>query len=197
MKIKDIPKYEKLYAAREDGEIISKERIVHGKGERIQRARILKSKISKHHGYKEVTLCNGFGGKKSFRVHRLIALAFLDNPNNYPAVNHIDGNKLNNAVNNLEWCTTKHNNLHSFRVLKRKASKPNLGKFGRESSNNKAIIQYDKNGVFVAEYETIREAGKKLNISDSHISSVAKGKRKTCAGFIWKYKIKEEVINEQ
>lgn len=63
-------------------------------------------------GYKQVTLAIDKKPKR-FRVHRLVALLFIPNPNNYPCVNHIDGNKMNNCVSNLEWCTYAENNYHA------------------------------------------------------------------------------------
>lgn len=69
-----------------------------------------------NHGYNRVNLSLN-GKAKKFRVHRLVAQAFIDNPLNKPFVNHIDGNKLNNHVSNLEWCTASENEHHSYSVL--------------------------------------------------------------------------------
>lgn len=69
-------------------------------------------------GYHNVTLSNGIA-KKSTGVHRLVAQAFIPNPDNKPSVNHIDGNKINNSVGNLEWCTQAENLSHAFQVLGR------------------------------------------------------------------------------
>lgn len=69
-----------------------------------------------NHGYHRVNLSVN-GVAKKFRVHRLVAQAFIENPLNKPYVNHIDGNKLNNHVSNLEWCTASENEHHSYRVL--------------------------------------------------------------------------------
>lgn len=68
----------------------------------------------KNGGYKYMNLWRSGRGVKHY-VHRLVAMAFLDNPNNYPQVNHIDGNRGNNNLSNLEWCTCQHNNLEAFR----------------------------------------------------------------------------------
>lgn len=68
--------------------------------------------------YKKVTLCDPILGPKDFRIHRLLAEAFIPNPNNYPVVNHIDGNKLNNQLDNLEWCTQQENIIKHHRSSK-------------------------------------------------------------------------------
>ena len=77
------------------------------------------SKILKQHlvpkGYLNVTLCKE-GGIKKFSIHRLVATAFISNPNNLPQVNHIDGNKQNNNVGNLEWCTPSENIRHAVKI---------------------------------------------------------------------------------
>lgn len=77
---------------------------------------LVELKLDTDRGYKRATLC--FNGKaKKYSVHRLVAEAFIPNPNNYPIVNHIDGNPSNNHVSNLEWCTFSHNERHSYKAL--------------------------------------------------------------------------------
>lgn len=94
------------------------------------RNRMLKAKITKF-GYKEVCLSNQENGKRNVKyisVHRLVAKAFVSNPNKLPQVNHIDGDKLNNQISNLEWCTSKQNIQHAWALGLSKPSRPNLGK---------------------------------------------------------------------
>lgn len=99
---KYIDNYGNDYKISNDGMIIS-----------LKRKNVKLMKLSTHHtGYKVVSL-NFNGVEKSYRVHRLVAETFIPNPNNFPVVNHIDGNKQNNAVSNLEWCTVKENSLHA------------------------------------------------------------------------------------
>lgn len=108
-------------------------------------------------------------------VHRLVALAFIPNPNNLPQINHKDENPHNNCVENLEWCTCEYN-LHYGTRVERCAE-------GRKI----AIIQESKTGDFIARYSSIKEAETLTSVCHTHISSVAKGKRKYAGGFVWKY----------
>ena len=117
---KDIKGYEGCYQVSNLGRIKSLDRMTNNQyGEYFMKGRILKNSIIKDKGYCRVSLNNG-NGKISTRVHRLVAEAFIPNPENKPEVNHKDGNKLNNCVSNLEWCTNKENIEHSIRTgLKR------------------------------------------------------------------------------
>lgn len=110
---KDIKDYEGLYQVSNLGRVRSLDKIVirtDGKN-RHQKGKILKLQISKY-GYNVITLWNN-NVSKQFKVHRLVAMAFIPNPNNLPQVNHIDEDKLNNKIDNLEWCTALENNRHS------------------------------------------------------------------------------------
>ena len=92
------------------------------------------------------------GKRKDFKGHRLVAEYFIDNPNNYPIVNHIDGNKANNHIENLEWCTHSQNNIHAY-------------KNGLNRSKKK---QCTINGI---DYESITEAANQLGVSRATIQS--------------------------
>ena len=124
---------------------------------------------------------------KWFLVHRLVAEAFIPNPKNKPQVNHIDGNKLNNKVDNLEWVTPSENQIHSYQVLKNIPSMKNH--FGSNHVAAKSIYQFDTNNKFIKKWNSIIEVTKTLNICACNITDCAKGNRKTAGGFIWKYTI--------
>jgi len=120
-------------------------------------------------GYIRVYILN-----KTFTLHRLVALAFIENTENKQQVNHIDGNKLNNSINNLEFVTNKENQTHKFQI-------------GLGNNYTRKIGQYDLQENIVKEFSSIISAAKELKTSTSNIKGVLYKKRKTAVGFIWKY----------
>jgi len=96
----------------------------YGRIKNIKNGRILKPCVN-HNGYYSYVFCQN-GIKKGFRIHRLVAIYHVPNPNNLPYVNHIDGDKLNNNANNLEWCTAKYNDTHARENNLKKQNKPIL-----------------------------------------------------------------------
>lgn len=141
--------------------------------------RILKYGKTKD-GYLLVALSKN-RNRKTFLVHRLVALAFILNPENLPCVNHKDENKENNHVDNLEFCTYSFNINYGTR--NKKASKTMInGKLA------KPILQFSLESEFIREWESINEIQRQLDISKGNISSCCNFKRKTCGGFIWRYK---------
>lgn len=136
--------------------------------------RLLKGVDNK--GYVRVSLSNEYG-KKLFLVHRLVAQAFIPNPNNFPQINHKDENPSNNSVENLEWCDSKYNLNYGNR--RRKAI----------VSTQKPISQYSVSGEFIKNWDSTTTAAQVLNADKSGICNCLKGNRKTAYGYIWKYKI--------
>lgn len=134
-------------------------------------------------GYLYVSLSKN-GKVKKFSVHRLVANAFLPKNSNALEVNHLDENKKNNCVSNLEWTTHKKNlnyGTHNSRMARTKISQK-LGK---------PVIQFDKNGNYLKRWNSAQECGRN-GFNYRHVSECCKHKRKTHAGFIWKYE--SEVI---
>ena len=132
-------------------------------------------------GYLYVTLSKD-GKVKTCRINRLVAQAFLENPNNLPEVNHKDENKYNNCVENLEYCSRSYN-VNYGTGIKRSAEK-----------HRKPVYSIDKESGLITYWESIREAGKVLGIDSSHITACCKGKLKSAGGFYWHYSESEEVM---
>lgn len=110
--------------------------------------------------------------KKGLKAHRLVAEAFLPNPLNKREVNHIDGDKHNNRLDNLEWATSSENQLHSFYTL----GKQLVG-----------VLQCARDGKLIKRWRSIKEASVTLGIDAPSISNACRGNRKTAGGYVWKY----------
>lgn len=141
-------------------------------------------------GHLQVVLSKD-GHSKMFLVHRLVAFAFIPNPQNLPIINHIDENPSNNSVDNLEWCTRKYNcNYGNARVHNSKTHINNI--------NLSAPVICLKNGCVVAEYPSMWEAQRQTGALQQNIMKCCQGLRHTAAGFSWQYKYgrkKPECIN--
>jgi hypothetical protein len=137
-------------------------------------------------GYLRVALCKN---KNIIHkgIHRLVAEAFIPNPENKPQVNHIDGDKTNNCVSNLEWVTASENTLHSFRVLGKSPQKYWAGKRGRQHPLSKTVQQI-KDGIIIAEFLGTYEAQENTGVRRKDISACCCGAQKTAGGYQWKYK---------
>lgn len=182
---KDIKNFEGLYQVSNLGNVKSMN-YNHTKKEKV----LIPQK--QNNGYLTVQL-----GEKIKSIHRIVAETFIPNLYNKPQVNHIDGNKHNNNVNNLEWCTPSENMIHAIKnnmirmntEAKIKAIKLNIAK--ATEKNKIKILQYSKNGEYIRKYNSIIEASKLTNSNATHISLCAKGKQKSCNGYIWKYLIEK------
>ena len=149
--------------------------------------KIMNIKINRH-GYCTVYLTKN-GILKTLTVHRLVAKAFIPNINNKPQVNHIDGNKANNRVENLEWCTNSENQIHAYK----NGLNIHSGKSGRLK---KKVCQIDlKTGKIINIFNSIAEARRSLGVSKDNISQVCNGKRHKCLGYGWKYFEEGDVVN--
>lgn len=157
------------------------------------------------------------GARTNFQVHRLVALTYIPNPNNYPQVNHIDENKENNSIENLEWCTAKYNLTYGDRITKamskrkendpnglsyvqametRRKSNPNNECFKQTTKTRslkgcvnaeKKIAQYTLDGELIGVYDSIAQAAALTKCSKGCICECAKRKKETHKGYIWKY----------
>lgn len=134
-------------------------------------------------GYLNVTLHKN-GKQKVFLVHRLVAEAFIPNPNGYKEINHKDEDKTNNLVENLEWCDRFFNINYGNRTELVK------NKLTNRKDKSKPVFQYDLNGNFIKEWPSIKEIVRQLNYNKSCISFCCRNFRniKTAYGYIWKYK---------
>lgn len=131
-----------------------------------------KNAIEQRGKYLGVTLYN-HGERKSFSVHRLVAEAFISNPEGLPHVNHKDGIKDNNAASNLEWCTHQQNTQHRWDKL--------------ENDPHGSVKQYSKDGTFIRCFASPREASKSLGIERGSIVRCAKGEGSIAGGFVWRF----------
>ena len=148
--------------------------------------RILRKAIGKR-GYYVVLLKNKNKAYTKY-IHRLIAETFIHNFYDKKLINHKDGNKLNNSIDNLEWCTPKENLYHAVKTGLRNPFYMK-GKLGEKSNSKKIIYQYDLEGNFIKEWNGAREVCRELNFkSPGKINYCCRGKQKSSKGFIWKYK---------
>lgn len=160
------------YAISNLGRVKSLERYIISNGRKVFfKSKILKPYIS-NAGYLGVVLWSN-GRSRYFHIHRLVAKYFLDNPNCYKCINHIDENKLNNRYDNLEWCDIKYNNIYSSYRAK-------------YNCYPIAVDKLDKNGVVLESYKTIKEASLKNNIDRRGISFCIEGRQKTAGGYCWR-----------
>lgn len=141
--------------------------------ERVIRGRIIKPHRSR--GYLRVNLSHGKRVISKYSVHRLVATAFLQNPQNLPEVNHKNEIKNDNRVENLEWCSSKYNNNYGTRIEK------------VSITNGKKVLQIDKNGKTLAVFNSIHEAAKFMGKSFGNIWFCCVGKRNTAYGYRWRY----------
>lgn len=123
----------------------------------------------KENGYLQVTLYDKISKKSEKKyVHRLVAQAFIPNPNNLPCVNHIDGNKQNNRVDNLEWCSYKQNMEHAVKTGLYKKY------YGKDNKQSKVYVELDENYNFIREIVGTRQAGRENGFSREKVTRVAR-----------------------
>ena len=174
---KDVLGYEGVYQVSNYGRVKRigdySNQVTHWESEKILKP------CAKDNGYLIVGLSLHNRIKNKY-VHRLVAEAFIPNTENKDTVNHIDLDRTNNNVSNLEWASYKENNAHAIKKMYERGDNKRNGK------KSKAVLQYDLKGNFIKEFPSIREVYRETGIYS--IEKVCKGQRKTAGGFIWKYK---------
>ena len=189
----DIKGYDGRYKIGNKGTIIGLSR---SKDNRYNNKQWILKQYENKNGYMYVTLQKD-KKRKTIKVHRLVAEHFIENPNNYPCVNHIDSNRKNNDVSNLEWVTHKQNmehavknhrfdNMAKLNSERMKGNKLNGYIYANEITKKK-IIQCDLDDNFIKEYESISEASRQTGINIMSISCCANKKRKSGGGYLWHF----------
>ena len=177
----DIKGFEGKYQISNYGKVLSTPRATTKGGIRALR--------NSANGYYNIKL-----GDKSYYVHRLVAQAFIPNPNNFPEVNHKDETRTNNRVDNLEWCTRKYN-AHYGTAQKRQTenrvymalSIEHKEKISKQLRNKNPVLRLSLNGELVKKYDCVFDAAKDIGKSTSNIHRCANGGSKTAYGHVWKW----------
>jgi hypothetical protein len=178
-KWKKISGLENFYEVSNKGRIRSLDRKL--KDGRFWKGRIMKTPLSA--GYPSVSLRTPENNYLNQRVHRLVAQEFLIKIKNKTLVNHIDGNKLNNCVENLEWCNSKENSIHAFKTG---LTVNNIKK--AHKINKKQIVQLSHNLEFIKIHNSAKDAANEIGIAPQGITRAARGERKSAGGYKWIYK---------
>ncbi len=179
---REVDGFEGYYEVSDTGEVRSVDRYVkntrgrHAGIERFLHGAIMRQTLNTCNngsgGYYVVNLHKN-GMSSVIPVHSIIAKAFIPNPDNMPTVNHIDGNKQNNEISNLEWVSYSDNNTHALRL-------------GLRSPRGCRVSQYSKDGVFLREYKSVSEAARISGVSRGMISHCINGRLKHASSFVWK-----------
>lgn len=176
---RDIKGYEQLYQVSNLGRIKSLERI-------DCRGRLVKERIMKptvlNTGYLQICLSKDCEQNR-YTIHRLVAEAFIPNPDRLTEVNHKDEDKSNNCVENLEFCDHSYNMNYGTGIQRRSKSLIN------HPSYSKTVYQYTLDGEFVAEYPSVSEAARQLDCDMGCICHCCNGRQKTAYGYKWSYKL--------
>lgn len=184
---KDIEGYEGYYQVSNLGRVKSLDRQIHMKNGKNMLVSGTIMALQINQGYLTVRLRLG-NTRKNVRVHRLVATAFIPNPNNLPEVNHIDENKQNNSVDNLEWCTHKYNSNFGTKNIRSnitKSKNPNLREICKSNGMKiaKKVICTTTGEI----YESIRCAARSTGLDRSCIYRVCSGKLKSTHGYVFMY----------
>ena len=166
---KDIEGYEGLYQVSNLGKVRSLNY------NRTGKTRLLRPNPNENR-YLKVSLCKN-GKAKTYKVHRLVAQAFIPNPDGFPEINHIDEDQQNNRVDNLEWCDHIYNSNHGTRNKRISSTKLN------DQQKSKRVRCVETGEVYPSQSEAARQTG----MNRSNIAQVCRGERKTVGGFHWEF----------
>lgn len=176
-----VPGFEGLYEISNHSNIRSLDRItVSSKGVNRKFKGITRARTLYNNGYYAARICKNGTVKTAF-IHRLMAEIFIPNPENKPQVNHINGVKTDNRIENLEWVTCQENIQHAY------DTGLTILPTGSDHHHAKPVLQFDKSYNLIKRYCSVTEAGKELGILRRGIYGVCSGDFKSAGGFIWKY----------
>jgi len=182
---KDIPGYKGLYQISNLGRIKSLNISIRRYNGIQQRDSQILKPLPLRNKYLRIVLVNN-GQKKQYLIHRLVAMAFIPNPDNKPCIDHKDGNRANNNVDNLCWVTHKENSNNPL-TLKR-LSESQKGKARKHKNGHSKPVYMIKDNVIIKQFESMQQAAAYINVKrNSNIADCCNGKRLTAYGYNWKF----------
>lgn len=197
---KPVVGYEGLYEVSNLGNVKSLDRVVKNLSGDYIKSGAIKKQSSRPRGYRVVTLTKN-GNSKRLSVHRLVAMAFISNPYNYPEVDHIDRDPSNNIVENLRWCSHEDNmnNENSIQYMKNCMDKKEYSVLGLAAKTAKGSVsapkplhQYTKDGQYITSYKSHNEASRITGIERAAIEGVLDKIQYSAGGFMWSSKLRDD-----
>jgi len=185
----DIIGYEGLYMISNMGRVKSLPKRWAAVGGRVihRKEKILKQGIDTD-GYLHVVLVKN-KIRKTSKCHRLVAIAFIENPKNKKEINHVFGNKKDNRVPSLEWATSSENQKHAFKTGLQKAKSPWLGIFGKDNPCSTPILQFSISGKFIKRFHSLKDVQDQLGFNADYLSKKTKSNI-PCNGYRWEFEKK-------